>query len=409
LSVGAGGTLVGYKATVDGNVNLDSGGSISFVDGLIGNFTVTGGIFAHGNGNSLSLDISTDAIDTLAANSFDMDQTAQLAINLNVIGGFDFLAGDIRAIQAMADDRAPSFSVTGEGGNFGFYGGELTSQGNAGTKYLKALNGGHSANDAVLDFGAAGPAASVVYDSIANGGFVHGGNEYVLGYAANIDRFVGTASGDTMIVTGGISRTLTFDGKGGNDTLTGGAGNETLIGDTGSDTLSGNGGNYTMSGGSEADTLTGGAGIDLLDGGTGADTLNGGLDADTLFGGSEADRLFGGAGKDTLFGGTGKDGFYFDTALNKSTNIDAIKDFSHIDDTIFLENLVFKKLTVGVLKAAAFYIGTKAHDASDRIIYNKSTGAVYYDDDGTGAHAQIQFATLSTKPANLAANDFTVI
>jgi Ca2+-binding RTX toxin-like protein len=61
------------------------------------------------------------------------------------------------------------------------------------------------------------------------------------------------------------------------------------------------------------------------------------------------------------------------------------------------------------LKAAAFFIGTVAHDADDRIVYNKATGALFFDVDGSGAHAAIQFATLSKRPANLAANHFVVI
>ena len=47
---------------------------------------------------------------------------------------------------------------------------------------------------------------------------------------------------------------------------------------------------------------------------------------------------------------------------------------------------MFKKLDKkGVLKSAEFYQGTKAHDTSDNLIYNKKTGALYYDADGTGS------------------------
>jgi T5SS/PEP-CTERM-associated repeat protein len=462
-TVGSGGTIQGYRGTFNGDIHLD-GGAIDMRDGVIGVFRVNGEVSAEGTGNSFSLDISATDIDTLArTGNFDCAPGTQLTINLNVIGGYDFGAGEIRAIHAIDDDKTPAFAVTGEGSNFGFYGGELASQGNAGMKFLKALNAGHSAAAAVLDFGTAGPAASVVYDSVANGGFVSGGTEYVRGFASNIDSFIGTGAGDTMTVTGGVARTLTFDGRGGNDTLTGGAGNETLLGGAGADTLTGGAGNDNLSGGTENDTLSGGAGndsldggagndnlaggtqndtllggagVDLLaggdgddslnggtesdtlngdagndslDGGAGADTLKGGLGNDTLRGGADADKLYGGAGNDTLFGDAGKDSFYFDTALNKSTNIDTIKDFSHADDTIFLENAFFKKLAVGALSSSAFYTGTKAHDANDRIIYNKATGALFFDVDGTGAAAQIQFATLANKPADLAANDFMVI
>jgi Ca2+-binding RTX toxin-like protein len=39
-----------------------------------------------------------------------------------------------------------------------------------------------------------------------------------------------------------------------------------------------------------------------------------------------------------------------------------------------------------------FRIGAAAQDADDRIIYDDTTGAVFFDADGTGAAAAIQFA-----------------
>ena len=48
----------------------------------------------------------------------------------------------------------------------------------------------------------------------------------------------------------------------------------------------------------------------------------------------------------------------------------------------------------GILAASAFAIGTAAADASDRIIYNPTSGALLYDADGTGARAAVLFATL---------------
>ncbi len=48
-----------------------------------------------------------------------------------------------------------------------------------------------------------------------------------------------------------------------------------------------------------------------------------------------------------------------------------------------------------MLKKDAFFAGSKAHDASDRIVYDKKTGALFYDDDGSGKHAAVQIAQLS--------------
>ncbi|NEP56688.1 MAG: hypothetical protein F6K31_06640 [Symploca sp. SIO2G7] len=45
--------------------------------------------------------------------------------------------------------------------------------------------------------------------------------------------------------------------------------------------------------------------------------------------------------------------------------------------------------------ADAFTIGSAATKASDRFIYNDTTGALFFDPDGTGALAQVQFAQLS--------------
>jgi Ca2+-binding RTX toxin-like protein len=47
------------------------------------------------------------------------------------------------------------------------------------------------------------------------------------------------------------------------------------------------------------------------------------------------------------------------------------------------------------LQATAFTIGAAASTAQHRIIYNQATGALFYDADGTGAGAQVQFAKLS--------------
>ena len=120
------------------------------------------------------------------------------------------------------------------------------------------------------------------------------------------------------------------------------------------------------------------------------------------------DTLNGGVGNDTLSGGTGIDTFRFDTLLSASTNLDVLADFSVQDDTIELENGIFTSLTsTGTLAANQFVIGTAAQDSNDYLIYNATTGALYYDADGTGATAAVQFASLSIGLA-MAAGDFMV-
>jgi serralysin len=116
---------------------------------------------------------------------------------------------------------------------------------------------------------------------------------------------------------------------------------------------------------------------------------------DVIIGNDAANRIAGGGGSDTLTGLGGNDRFVFNMPLG-TNNVDCITDFSVKDDTFELENKVFGHLKVGVLEQAAFYVGSAAHDNSDRIIYDQTIGAVYYDADGTGTAAAVQFATLGT-------------
>ncbi len=137
--------------------------------------------------------------------------------------------------------------------------------------------------------------------------------------------------------------------------------------------------------------------------------------ADVLTGGTSKDVLYGGLGKDKLTGGAGQDAFVFDTKPSKTKNLDTITDFTVKDDSIWLDNAIFKALgkkgtedNPVLLKSSAFYAGSSAHDGNDRIIYNKKTGALFYDADGTGSAKQVQIATLS-KSLKLTFKDFFVI
>lgn len=183
-------------------------------------------------------------------------------------------------------------------------------------------------------------------------------------------------------------------GWGGNDTLLGGASRDRLYGSSGDDRLSGNGGNDRLYGGTGKDRLEGGTGRDYLAGDSGNDILKSGDGHDTINGGSGNDVIYGGKGKNILTGGSGRDTFVFDTKLGKG-EIDTIRDFNPWEDTIRLENAVFTKIgPKGHLAWNAFHYGTHAADADDRIIYDWFSGALYYDKDGAGAAAQVQFAKI---------------
>ena len=60
------------------------------------------------------------------------------------------------------------------------------------------------------------------------------------------------------------------------------------------------------------------------------------------------------------------------------------------------------------MDAGEFFIGSAAHDADDRIIYNSANGALIYDSNGNVANGATQFATLSAG-LGLTNADFFVI
>jgi len=131
--------------------------------------------------------------------------------------------------------------------------------------------------------------------------------------------------------------------------------------------------------------------------------------AQTIIGNAGNNRIDGMDGADTLRGLGGSDTFGFSSALGIG-NVDMILDFNVADDTISLDDAIFTTLAVGTLAASAFSANATglAQDASDRIIYDTSTGNFFYDADGTDAGASIQFAELTAGLA-LTNNDFDVV
>ncbi|BAY75605.1 hypothetical protein NIES25_20520 [Nostoc linckia NIES-25] len=255
-----------------------------------------------------------------------------------------------------------------------------------------------------------------------------GGNDVIDGKAGN-DSLLGGAGNDTLY------------GGAGNDTLNGGSGNNSLYGGTGNDRYiftsdnyititenanegtdtvesaysfnlgpaylenliltgtsaingTGNALNNTITGNGANNQLNGDTGNDTLNGGGGNDTLTGGTGNDSLIGGTGNDILVGSAGSDTLTGGTGTDRFTFNS---RTEGTDKITDFSVVDDTIAVSKAGFGGgLVAGVAIAASqFFIGSAATTTSQRFLYDKGIGSLFFDQDGTGAIAKIQIATLN--------------
>jgi Ca2+-binding RTX toxin-like protein len=250
-------------------------------------------------------------------------------------------------------------------------------------------------------------------------------------------------SGDDRIIGNGVANELT--GGLGDDIISGNSGNDTLLGGEGADRLFGNNGNDTLKGGSGSDYMSGGDGSDRanyssstarvtvslinpsLNSGEAAgdtflsvenltgtvynDSLTGNSGVNAIYGGNGNDTIRGGRGNDVLTGGSGRDTFCFYDTLSSTNNVDRITDFSVFADTINLQDSIFQALTaLGVLATYAFRANTTglAADNSDRIIYEKDTGELYYDYNGKAAGGGVLFATLSHNLAMTNA-DFMVV
>jgi len=304
--------------------------------------------------------------------------------------------------------------------------------GTSGSNRLSGLNGndvffGRAGSD-TLNGGAGTDTANYVEKSLALSVTLNGSSATVI--------TVGGVNEDTLLnienLVGGLGADI-FNGDANDNLFTGGPGRDTLDGGAGSDTAS-----YaektgavivTLSGASDAlvtvggrieDTLRnienvlGGKGNDVLTGDELANSLRGGSGADTLSGGLAVDTLAGGLGRDLLTGGEGGDVFVFDHKPG-SLDWDTLADFEGAGvpdgDVLQLSHAIFSTLAVGALSATAFQSGlvNVANNAGTRIVYNQSSGELFYDADGSGSGAALKLAVLANHPTALSADDFLIV
>jgi Ca2+-binding RTX toxin-like protein len=183
-----------------------------------------------------------------------------------------------------------------------------------------------------------------------------------------------------------------IDVGGGNDIVQGNILEDTILGGSGNDTLNGNNGN------------------DLLNGGSGNDTLMGGNGDDAILGIGGNDTLVGGMGNDTLTGGSSQDFFRFNSPTE---NVDRITDFNVVDDSIVISGVGFGGGLMGgmPLTSSQFRSGagvTTAENTNQRFIYNTTTGALFFDSDGSGSNSVVQIAQLNSR-LSLSHQDFILI
>jgi Ca2+-binding RTX toxin-like protein len=336
------------------------------------------------------------------------DKTAQVVVTLNgstsmtvTVGGVaeDTVRNIENVIGSSVGDR-----LTGDGlAN--------TLSGGGGNDVLKGGGG----ND-VLDGGAGADSADFRDKTASVVLTLNGSTDAVatVGGVAedtvrNVERVFGGSGADTLI---GDRQANRFDGGPGADHMAGNGGDDTYVVDNAGDTVTeGSGGGIDLVESSVSFNLHAQSIENLTLTGTAAIDATGNSLANVIVGNSGANKLAPNAGNDLLTGAGGADTFLFSASLNAATNLDHVTDFAS-EDTIQLENSFFTSLTTtGTLSASAFVSGaglTAAQDASDRIVYNTTTGALFYDADGVGGAAAVQFAVLDNHAA-LTNADFVVV
>lgn len=141
----------------------------------------------------------------------------------------------------------------------------------------------------------------------------------------------------------------------------------------------------------------------------GIDSLTGTAAQDTFIGGAGNDTIRGSAGADTLTGDAGNDTFVFNSTLGGG-NIDTITDFradenSANQDWIELSATVFHNIAnSGGTMASGDYaqintggtgdLTAQSVGSSVNIVFDNSTGALYYDANGGSLSDATQFAML---------------
>jgi Ca2+-binding RTX toxin-like protein len=387
-------TVTGGSDTVDSG----AGNDLLIVDYSAAVTNVTGGV----TGGNLGSGYTGHIADTATA-TVDFVETERFWITtgsgddaIATGGGDDILLGG--AGNDLLEAGAGNDLLYGQGGN-------------------DTTNGGAGDDVHVVD-----SATDIVVELEGEGNdLVYTGVSYALTMGSEVETLsTSFHAGTAAIDLTGNSSDQTIIGNYGNNLINGGLGADALIGLFGDDTYivhgagssvieDAGGGNdqvytsvsFTLGADSEVEVLSTNAhsSTDAID-------LTGSNTAQTVVGNAGSNLLDGKGGNDLLAGLGGTDTFAFTSALG-ADNVDTLFDFSVADDTIALDDAIFAALGA-TLDAGEFVIGTGAADADDRIIYDGTTGALFYDADGVGGAAAVQFATLTPGLA-LTVSDFSVI
>ncbi|PWJ12915.1 calcium-binding protein [Jannaschia seohaensis] len=145
----------------------------------------------------------------------------------------------------------------------------------------------------------------------------------------------------------------------------------------------------TVVGGRQDDAITGGNANDRISGGAGNDTIGGG------------------AGADRLTGGGGRDQFVFEVPGAAFQGVDLITDFTPGQDRILLD-IPDGIFPTGRLPGSVFSATGAAQDRGDRVVYDRATGELSIDINGSDRGQETVIARLNGAP-DLTANDIFLI
>ena len=387
----------------------------------------------------------------------DLLQAGSGAVKLTGTSGSDILIGGSSADTLVGGGGADTFYVNNAGdvvqetpgqGTATVYvsssswtatsGSAITEMLAQGTSNIKLVGNGQAmtlvSNTGVDTLDDAGGAATLVGNGAVDSFIVRNAGTMVQALAGSHDTVQTTLSSYTLTanvanltyigtgsfygVGGSVGGTLT--GGPGPDTLVSGSGVENLVGGASSNTFYVNNANdvITAPSGSSSVEFSSVSGVrvgvnvsELAFTGTGNDAgygnstavvLQGNSGADTLVGGSGNDTLDGGLGSATLTGGTGTNLFRFDGLTG---GVDKISNYVSSQDHIGLSASGFGLTS---LSQVSFEFGTSLTPVAGHanVLYNTTTGALYYDAVGGDGHI-IQIATLTTHPT-LSSSDFVL-
>jgi Ca2+-binding RTX toxin-like protein len=380
----------GNDVLVGGSTSRAFNGSLFEVwRGLGGNDTIAGNV------NALSDAVVAASTGTVDTTDFDMADysfdPAGVVVDLRLgtaqdgFGGMDLLFDITHVRGSLFDD----ILVGGNAGNNAFE----AFEGMGGDDHIDGGSG--------FDVARYSRATEAINASLLTG-VVQGGVDSLI----NVEGIDGGDFNDTMVGSATLLVTERFSGMKGNDSIDGGLGNDMAdyLNDPAAVTVTLGAPGTATDGWGDTDTLLG---IEDVRGSQFSDTITG----DGLNNRLDGGRNTGGGvfGNDTLTGGVGSDTFVFNTTLDVTYNVDTLTDFTPGTDKIELDDAIFADLAGGVAAGnLAQGAGATAADGDDYLVYDSTTGFLYYDDDGNIGPAAVQFAVLPTG-LTLAAADFVVV